>query len=194
MKNDMNDWLKKPTFYLVKPDLHTPTLSADFWNAPSNRKQKTASMQWLLRFWKICELVTHFGPIFAWNFEDFESADKIGVCKSGFSYIVSYLNRLLQCFFTSFFRGDDGVVRKAYFRMAQKYHPDKNPEGRVCRTNYCSKVVPPFIQSSWLIRFKYFQTETVVFYCKMLKMLDSSYAIEKSKKCHINCCALIKIN
>ena len=50
----------------LKPDLHTPTLSADFWNAPSNLKQKTTSMQWLLRFWKICELVTDFGPIFAW--------------------------------------------------------------------------------------------------------------------------------
>ena len=51
---------------LLKPDLHTPTLTANFWNAPSKLRQKIASMQWLLRFWKICELVTDFGPIFAW--------------------------------------------------------------------------------------------------------------------------------
>ena len=51
---------------LHKPDLHTSTLSADSWNAPSNLKQNTASMQWLLRFWKICELVTDFGPIYVW--------------------------------------------------------------------------------------------------------------------------------
>ena len=50
-------------------------------------------MQWLLRFWKIWELFTDFGPIFAWilleNIEDFESADKIGVCKSGFICLFS---------------------------------------------------------------------------------------------------------
>ena len=71
----------------LKPDLHTPTLSADFLNPPSKSKQNIASMQCLLRFWKICEQVTDFDPIFAWvllgNFKDFESADKIGVCKSG---------------------------------------------------------------------------------------------------------------
>ncbi len=32
---------------------------------------------------------------------------------------------------------EDGQIRKAYFRMAQKYHPDKNPKGREMFEKVC---------------------------------------------------------
>ena len=40
-------------------------------------------------------------------------------------------NSLLLLFWLPIcFSHEESKVRKAYFRMAQKYHPDKNPEGR----------------------------------------------------------------
>ena len=78
---------------MLKPDLYTPTLSADFWNSPSNETLQASSSKISHQcndfsdFEKICELFTNFGPILAWIllgfFKDFVSEDKISVCKSG---------------------------------------------------------------------------------------------------------------
>ena len=43
---------------------------------------------------------------------------------------VLHVLHACYCHYHMFFRHDEAKIRKSYFKMAQKYHPDKNPDGR----------------------------------------------------------------
>ena len=82
-------------FCWYKLDLHTPTLSADFWNSPSKLATKPKSRVNAMTFPILKNLWTDIpvnclqSPILAWNllgnFKDFASADEMSVCKPGYT-------------------------------------------------------------------------------------------------------------